>query len=73
MSNRGMYGRSEDEWQELEQAGWEYLKEKAAERRADMAHDPTVPYVTANAELAARTGQPAFDFNQRPAGELQEA
>jgi hypothetical protein len=59
-----MYGRAEDEWQELEQAGWEFLKEKAAERHGDPAHDPTVPYGTANAELAVWTGQPAFDFSQ---------
>jgi hypothetical protein len=65
VNNRGKYGRTEDEWQQLEQAGWDFLKEKAAERRGDTAHDPTVPYNIANAELAARTGQPAFDFNQQ--------
>jgi hypothetical protein len=39
MSKGVMYGRTEDEWQELEQAGWDYLKERAAERRGDLAHD----------------------------------
>jgi hypothetical protein len=60
-----MYGRTEHEWQELEQAGWDFLKEKAAERRGDAAHDPTVSYGNANEELATRTGQPSFDFGQQ--------
>jgi hypothetical protein len=42
MSGGAMYGRTEHEWQELEQAGWDFLKEKAAGRRGDAAHDPTV-------------------------------
>jgi hypothetical protein len=65
MSGGAMYGRTEDEWQELEQAGWDFLREKAAERRGDATHDPTVSYSDANEELAARTGQPAFDFGQQ--------
>ena len=65
MSGGAMYGRSEHEWQDLEQAGWAFLKEKAAECREDAAHDPTVSYSDANEELAARTGQPAFDFGQQ--------
>ncbi len=60
-----MYGRTEEDWQRLEDAGWEFLKEKAAERPGDVAHDPTVSYSDANDELAARTGQPRFDFDQR--------
>jgi len=59
-----IYGRTEEEWQQLEDAGWEFLKEKAAERPGDAA-DPTVSYSDANDELAARTGQPRFDFGQR--------
>jgi hypothetical protein len=51
--------------QELEQAGWDFLKEKAAERRGDAAHDPTVSYGNANEEMATRTGQSAFDFGQQ--------
>ena len=58
MSGGVMYGRTEHEWQELEQAGWDFLKEKAAERRGDATHDPTVSYSDANEELAVRTGQP---------------
>jgi hypothetical protein len=57
--------RQEHEWQELEQAGWDFLKEKAAERRGDAAHDPTVSYGNANEEMATRTGQSAFDFGQQ--------
>jgi hypothetical protein len=38
---------------------------KAAERRGDAAHDPTVSYGSANEELATRTGQPAFNFGQQ--------
>jgi hypothetical protein len=51
--------------QELEQAGWDFLKEKAAERRGDAAHDPTVSYGNANEEMATRTGRSAFDFGQQ--------
>ena len=65
MSGGAMYGRAEGEWQELEQAGWDFLKAKAAERREDAAHDPTVSYSDANLELAARTSQPAFNFDQQ--------
>lgn len=65
MSGSTTYGRTEGEWEELEQAGWDYLKAKAAERPGDAAHDPTVSYSDANEELAARTGQRAFDFGQQ--------
>jgi hypothetical protein len=65
MSQDMKYGRTEDDWQQLEDAGWEFLTEKAAERRGDAGHDPTVSYGKANEELAARTGQPTFDFNQQ--------
>ena len=65
MSGSARYGRTEHEWQELEQAGWDFLKTKAAERRGDATHDPTVSYSDANEELAARTGQRAFDFGQQ--------
>jgi len=65
VSGSAMYGRTEREWQELEQAGWDFLKAKAAERRGDAAHDPTVSYSDGNLELAARTGQPAFNFGQQ--------
>jgi hypothetical protein len=65
MSDTAKYGRTEREWQELEQAGWDFLKAKAAGRRGDAAHDPTVSYSDANEELATRTGQPAFDFGQQ--------
>jgi hypothetical protein len=65
MSGGAMYGRTEHEWQQLEQARWDLLKEKAVERRGDAAHDPTVSYSDANEELAARTGQPAFDFGRQ--------
>jgi len=64
VSASAMYGRTEHEWQELEQAGWEFLKARAAEHRGDTAHDPTVSYSDGNTELAARTGQPAFNFGQ---------
>jgi hypothetical protein len=59
-----MYGRAEPEWEELEQAGWDFLKARAVEHREDAAHDPTVSYGDANLELAAMTGQPAFNFGQ---------
>lgn len=65
MSHGAMYGRTEHEWQQLEQAGWDFLKGRAAERRGDATHDPTVSYSEANEELAARTGQPPFDFGQQ--------
>jgi hypothetical protein len=65
MSGSAMYGRTEGEWQELEQAGWDFLKVKASQRPGDAAHDPTVSYSDANEELAATTGQPAFDFGQQ--------
>jgi len=65
MSQSAMYGRTEPEWQQLEQAGWDFLKERAAERRGDATHDPTVSYSDANEELAVRTGQPPFDFGQQ--------
>lgn len=65
MGRDAMYGRTEDEWQELEDASWEFLKDQAAERPGDAAHDPTVSYSEANEELAARTGQPRFDFGQQ--------
>lgn len=65
MSGGATYGRTEREWQALEQAGWDFLKAKAAERRGDSAHDPTVSYSDANLELAARTGQRALNFGQQ--------
>src|SRR5262245_29667975 len=65
MSREAMYGRTEQEWQELEQAGWDFLRGKAGACRGDAAHDPTVSYSDANEELAARTGRPAFDFGQQ--------
>jgi hypothetical protein len=65
MSDTAKYGRTEREWQERDQAGWDFLKAKAAGRRGDAAHDPTVSYSDANEELATRTGQPAFDFGQQ--------
>ena|ERR1700678_1126707 len=65
MSHGVMYGRTEDEWQELEQAGWDFLRERASWRQGDAAHDPTVSYSDANEELAARTGQPACDFSSQ--------
>jgi hypothetical protein len=65
MSGSVMYGRTEHEWQELEQAGWDFLKARAAERRGDATHDPTVTYSQANEEVAATTGQRPFDFDQQ--------
>ena len=62
VSSGVMYELTEFEWQELEQAGWDFLKARAAERREDAAHDPPVSYSHANLELAARTGQPAFSW-----------
>lgn len=59
------YGRTEDEWQQLEDLGWEFLKEKAGERRGDPRHDSTVSYGEANSQLAARTGLPEFDFGRQ--------
>jgi hypothetical protein len=64
MGHGTMYGRTEDEWEQLEHAGWDLLTQKAGERRGDATHDPTVSYSDANKELAARTGQPQFDFSQ---------
>jgi hypothetical protein len=46
VSGGAKYGRTEGEWQELEQAGWDFLKAKAAERRGDAARDPTVSTAT---------------------------
>jgi hypothetical protein len=64
MSRSLRYGRTEEQWEELEQAGRDYLKQRAADRRGDPAHDPTVSYRDASDELAARPGQPAFDFGR---------
>jgi hypothetical protein len=42
------------------------LPEREGIRTArDPSHDPTVSYSDANEELAARTGQPAFDFESQ--------
>ncbi len=65
MSHGVMYERTEDEWQQLEQAGRDFLRQKASEWRGDATHDPTVSYSDANNELAARTGQPVFDFGSQ--------
>jgi len=65
MSGNAMYGRTEHEWPGLEQAGWDCRKARAAERSGEAMHDPTVASRDANEELAARTGQPAFDFGQQ--------
>jgi hypothetical protein len=56
LNRDAMYGRHEDEWQQLEDTGWEFLKQKAAERPGDAAHDPTVSYGEANAELGGQDG-----------------
>src|ERR1700730_6795567 len=46
VSHDTMYGRTEDEWQQREDAGWELLKERAAERPGDAPMTPPCPAVT---------------------------
>ncbi|MFD7452677.1 hypothetical protein [Kitasatospora sp. NPDC059827] len=51
------YGRTELEWDELTEAGCDYLAEVA--RSGGMT-----TYTKLNAALVERTGQPGFDFSQ---------
>jgi len=51
-----MYGRTELEWEALEAAGWDFLIRRARDLR------PTTDYTEMNNEIAARTGQPPWDF-----------
>ncbi|MFJ6674963.1 hypothetical protein ACIQMJ_28005 [Actinosynnema sp. NPDC091369] len=53
------YGRSDDEWDRLVEAGRAFLVEQAALRR-------TTSYTELNAVLARRTGVKGFDFDQGP-------
>ena len=51
-----MYGRTELEWEALEAAGWDFLITRARAPR------PSTDYTKMNNELAARTGQPPWNF-----------
>lgn len=51
-----MYGRTQLEWEALEAAGWEFLVNRARTPR------PATNYTEMNKELAARTGQPPWNF-----------
>jgi hypothetical protein len=53
------YGRTEEEWDHLEDVGWKFLKERARLPN-------TTSYTEMNAVLVRRAGlSPAFDFNQQ--------
>jgi hypothetical protein len=52
-----MYGRDEDEWNELEEAGLAFLLERARLERV-------TSYTEMNTVLAQRTGHRSFDFGQ---------
>ena len=51
------YGRDEEEWNELEEAGLEFLLERARLERV-------TSYTEMNMALAQRTGHRCFDFDQ---------
>lgn len=53
---RMRYGRDEDEWRTLIEAGIEFLRERGEMER-------TTSYTEFNAALARRTGKRQFDFN----------
>lgn len=52
-----MYGRDDDQWDDLVQAGHGFLKEVASLGK-------TTSYTEMNAVLQRRTGLPGFNFNQ---------
>lgn len=65
---RGLrYGRTDEEWDKLEEAGWEFLVSQARLHR-------TTSYTEMNTVLARRTGVREFDFGldgeRRAMGEL---
>ncbi|MET8837779.1 hypothetical protein ABZV78_28215 [Micromonospora sp. NPDC004540] len=51
------YGRNDDEWDELVEAGKQFLRERALMER-------NTSYTEMSVTLARRTGYPAFDFSQ---------
>ena len=51
------YGRDEEEWDDLEEAGLGFLRERARLERV-------TSYTETNAVLAQRTGHRRFDFDQ---------
>lgn len=53
----GKYGRGEEEWDDLEDAGLTFLVERARLERV-------TSYTEVNTVLARRTGHRCFDFNQ---------
>ncbi len=61
------YGRTVEEWNDLERAGWEFLVSQARLQR-------TTSYTEMNTVLARRTGVREFDFDldgeRRAMGEL---
>jgi hypothetical protein len=57
MPTLSRYGRSEEEWDELEEAGLEFLRERASLGRV-------TSYTEMNTDLAQRTGHRSFDFDQ---------
>ena len=52
------YGRDEEEWDNLEEAGLGFLRERASLERV-------TSYAEANAVLGQRTGHRRFDFDQK--------
>jgi hypothetical protein len=52
-----MYGRNEEEWNDLEEAGVAFLSERAKLERV-------TSYTETNTVLAQRTGHRSFDFDQ---------
>jgi hypothetical protein len=61
------YGRTDEEWEQLENAGWEFLSEQVRLQR-------TTSYTEMNTVLARRTGVREFNFDldgeRRAMGEL---
>lgn len=52
-----IYGRDEDSWEQMTEAGTHFLEEIARNRT-------TTTYTDLNAELVEQTGRRAFDFDQ---------
>jgi hypothetical protein len=57
MNDGQMYGRTEAEWADLEDAGWDFLINRARQPY------PVTTYTELNAVLARRTGQPPWNFD----------
>jgi len=55
MTSGALYGRSDAQWDELEEVGWDLLLDHAF---------TLTDYTELNQDLARRAGQPAWDFRR---------